>query len=75
MRVGIKVHCVVCHRSKRPHGRSAPVDSDYCDEGCEGYLQAPAPGCLWPGESEAEFGWAVCSNAVVEMPQKQERPA
>jgi hypothetical protein len=42
--------CEVCGKMKKPIGRSAPLESCYCDEECLGYRQEPTPGHLWPGE-------------------------
>lgn len=60
-KVGIAVECVVCHRRKTPRGRSAPLEmaNSLCDHGCPGYDQEPRAGSLWPGESEADFGYPV----------------
>ncbi len=40
------------------------MNSDYCDEGCSGYREDPKPGCLWPGETGSDFGYAHCLNAT-----------
>lgn len=68
MKVGISVYCKTCGREKQPHGRSVSpaVHGAYCDEECEGYRQEPRPGCLFPGETEEDFGNAVCANATKE---------
>lgn len=42
--------CTVCHRSKAPRGRDTPTACSYCGPDCTGYLDAPMPGHLWPGE-------------------------
>ncbi len=63
-KVGIRVVCVICHTMKQPHGRSAPMDSYYCDSDCRGYDLAPLPGCLWPGETAEDFGYQSCDNAT-----------
>jgi hypothetical protein len=57
--VGKAVDCVVCHRRKKPIGRSAPLEmaNSLCDFECEGYMQDPQPGDLWPGETREEFGF------------------
>lgn len=68
MLVGISVECTVCHRTKKPHGRSAPLGMRYCDEDCYGYTMDPLPGCLWPGESAEDFGFRICSNATKDVP-------
>lgn len=71
MRVGISVSCLKCGRDKSPHGRSVPdLRADaYCTEGggCSGYWDAPLPGCLWPRETEEEFGFNICGNAVKDV--------
>jgi hypothetical protein len=64
MFVGIEVRCTVCSYMKKPHGRSAPLGLVYCDADCPGYNESPRPGCLWPGETEQDYGYEVCSNAV-----------
>lgn len=60
-KVGARVVCAVCGDVKKPIGRSGPLGASYCDDGqgCKGYRQQPYPGSLWPGESEAEFGYPV----------------
>ncbi len=58
-KIGIRVKCSVCGNTKNPIGRSAPVSWYGCDDECRGYRQEPYPGSLWPGESEAEFGYPV----------------
>jgi len=62
--VGISVECTFCGRTKQPHGRSAPMGASYCDIECEGYRRDPQAGCLWPGETQGDFGFAVCRNAT-----------
>lgn len=42
--------CTLCHRTKKPIGRDAPMSSNYCDSDCEAYRDDPKPGHLWPGE-------------------------
>ncbi len=63
-KVGVRVMCTMCGKVKKPHGRSAPVDSWMCVSGfedeCKGYQEAPRVGCLWPGETDADFGYACC---------------
>lgn len=56
---GVEVECAVCHKAKKPLGRSAPMGLSMCDSECRGYWQEPHVGSLWPGESEAEFGYPV----------------
>lgn len=48
---GEAVRCVVCHRTKKPIGRDSR-DNGLCDYECEGYLQAPFVGSLWPCEEQ-----------------------
>ena len=67
MKKGIAVTCTVCGLRKKPHGRSAPVESHYCDQQCPGYQHEPTPGCLWPGETQAQFKYPICSNATEEV--------
>ena len=47
---GPLVQCNVCGQFKQPRGRSAPMESSYCDHECDGYTQEPRPQELWPGE-------------------------
>lgn len=44
--------CTVCHRRKKPCGRSAPdaMAGSLCDDNCVGYYNGPWPGHLWPDE-------------------------
>jgi hypothetical protein len=56
---GYRVTCTTCGVTKKPWGRSVPLDSYYCDSDCHGYMQEPLPSNLWPGESEADFGFKV----------------
>ena len=52
--------CAVCHRSKKPLGRDAPLSSHHCDTDCPGYRREPFPGHLWPSESpRSEMGEAM----------------
>lgn len=67
MRVGISVKCTVCHMTKQPHGRSAPFGSFYCANDCKGYHMEPLPGCLWPNETEKDFGYIICEHATKVM--------
>lgn len=64
-RVGKIVRCAICGHAKKPRGRAEPLGAYYCTppwhgHGCEGYDQEPHVGSLWPGESEADFGY--CST-------------
>lgn len=58
-RVGIIVRCVACGRTKKPIGRSGPLEGGHCDDECRGYRGDPYPGSLWPGETEGQFGFKV----------------
>jgi len=58
-KIGVRVDCTVCGRTKKPIGRSAPVETYLCDDDCVGYNQEPRVGSLWPNESEADFGYYV----------------
>lgn len=73
MRVGIAVECAVCHLRKKPWGRSAPLAmaNSLCDWDCPGYDTDPKPGCLWPGETEEEFGYPITLDATCEAPTPQ----
>lgn len=69
-KVGAPVRCALCGATKKPVGRSGPLDASYCEpllggHGCEDYWQQPYPGSLWPGESEAEFGYPVGEAGTV----------
>jgi hypothetical protein len=57
--IGVAVECTVCHRRKKPVGRSASpaMANSLCDDDCEGYRKEPYPGQLWPGETREEFGY------------------
>ncbi len=76
-RVGIRVYCTVCKDPKLPRGRSEPMLSGpYCrsyDEydigkpGCPGYEQDPKVGCLWPGESQRDYGYCTCVVGTKEL--------
>jgi hypothetical protein len=63
-KIGVRVRCAVCDDVKKPIGRSAPLGTSYCDDDCPGYHQPPYPGSLWPGESEADFGYPVGNDGV-----------
>jgi len=67
MKIGIAVMCSECGLQKKPHGRSASDMIHYCDESCAGYLTEPKPGCMWPGETEKEFGFNICHNATEDV--------
>jgi len=57
--VGVAVDCTVCHRRKKPVGRSAPMEmaNSICDSDCSGYYEEPKPRDLWPGETREEYGY------------------
>jgi hypothetical protein len=63
-KVGIGVRCTTCGRDKEPHGR---MYFSGCDDDCEGYYAVPLPGCLWPGETDADFGYPSCSHSTRPM--------
>lgn len=68
-KVGAHVTCATCGDTKKPIGRSGPLGASYCTDECEGYSKPPHVGSLWPGESEAEFGYSVGNVGVVEISQ------
>ncbi len=45
-KVGEAVDCTVCHRRKKPVGRSAPIEAanSMCDSDCLGYYLDPMVG-------------------------------
>ena len=47
-----RLDCTVCHRVKKPVGRSAPLEmaNGLCDDDCPGYRMAPEPVAHWPNE-------------------------
>jgi hypothetical protein len=67
-KVGIAVRCQICDRRKAPVGRSvaAEMANSLCGPmGCKGYYLKPLSGSLWPGESEADFGYPVADTGTV----------
>jgi hypothetical protein len=74
-RVGVFVICRVCLLMKKPIGRSEPLGAMYCTDECNGYGRAPYPGSLWPGESEATFGYPVGVNGTTDAVGVTERQA
>jgi len=56
---GYVVVCTTCRHTKKPWGRSAPMEMVLCSHECHGYAQEPLPSELWPHESEADFGYKV----------------
>lgn len=69
MKIGIAENCRTCLRTKRPIGRSAPMEMSgaLCGDDCEGYRQEPSPGSLWPGETEEEFGFPVGEDGTKDV--------
>lgn len=66
-KVGVAVECATCGLRKKPVGRSIPaptVGTYCCPRRCEGYSEEPCPGSLFPGESEADFGYPVGEDGV-----------
>jgi hypothetical protein len=63
-KIGIAVTCTRCGGTKQPHGRSVPLGHFGCNNDCRGYAHEPLPGCLWPGETDADFGYDSCDNAT-----------
>lgn len=56
---GHAMTCTVCGLTKKPRGRSAPLEMAYslCDSDCSGYYLEPLPDTLWPNElDEADSG-------------------
>jgi len=68
MKVGVQITCVMCGDMKKPVGRSGPLGASYCDDDCAGYRQPPYVGTLWPGETEADFGYAIGAHGWEERP-------
>lgn len=73
-KVGIRVTCTVCRRSKQPRGRSAPIGMSYCYDRCPGYWQEPQPGDLWCGETDADFGYPCSDNATRPIDPEERYP-
>lgn len=72
MKTGIYVTCLVCHRQKKPRGRSAPMGMSMCEDssifnphGCDGYAQEPRVGDLWPRETEEDFGYPCSDEGTI----------
>ena len=63
-KVGVSVRCKTCGINKAPRGRSIPFGSFLCGPDCAGFDQDPKPGDLWPGETDADFGYACGDNAT-----------
>jgi hypothetical protein len=68
-RRGIRVSCTVCHLTKKPFGRSAPLPmaNSLCVCDCPGYNKDPQVGSLWPGELASEFSYPVSDFATEEV--------
>lgn len=64
-KVGIGVTCTVCGGVKDPVGRSLMFSG--CNRDCKGYRYDPKPGDLFPGETDADFGYPSCSHATRPM--------
>ena len=65
-KVGARPYCRLCGQSKKPVGRSAPIETIFCDDDCDGYYEYPLPGSLWPGESEFDFGYEVGQHGTLD---------
>jgi hypothetical protein len=46
--------CTVCGLSKKPLGRSIPLDATYCLSTCRGFWLDPQPTTYWPHEDETK---------------------
>lgn len=68
MKRGIRVTCTTCGHMKNPIGRSGPMQVIYCDWGCPGYRGEPRVGSLWPGETDADFGYPSGDDGTEEVP-------
>lgn len=69
MKVGIAVNCPVCHRTKKPRGRSGAIGLSLCEpELCRAYYNDPKVGDLWPGETEEDFGYPISNHGIKEVP-------
>lgn len=73
-KIGVCVICATCGNVKKPIGRSAPLDTYYCDDECPGYRKSPYPGSLWPGETEHEFGYPVGMDGCREYEELNNEP-
>jgi len=62
--IGVAVECATCGDMKAPLGRSVPLGVSMCRDECSGYRSRPFPGSLWPGESEAQFGYPVGNDGT-----------
>ena len=69
MRSGIEVTCTTCGRTKKPIGRDSMSNDGCTREECDGYSAEPYPGCLWPGETEWDFGYRCGDSATEEIAQ------
>jgi hypothetical protein len=69
-RRGVAVRCTTCGLTKKPIGRSAPLEmaNGMCDFECPGYQQEPRVGDLWPGETCEQFGYDHGHEATEQIP-------
>jgi len=44
------------------------VGNAYCDRDCAGYYEAPHVGSLWPGETDADFGYPCGDDGTKAIP-------
>lgn len=57
-KIGVRVICALCGQQKQPRGRSAALIASFCTrDDCAGYVDPPLVGDLWPGETDAQFGF------------------
>jgi len=75
-KVGITIYCASCGRPKVPIGRSVSIymsNSICARDSCYGYSEEPYAGSLWPGESEADFGYPVSDHgtAIVQAAKEE----
>lgn len=70
-KVGVAITCRICGNYKAPRGRSAPMESSYCDFECEGYYAKPQVGSLWWGETDADFGYPCSDTGTRKMTEQE----
>lgn len=68
---GVRAWCTTCSNPKQPVGRSAPLEASYCTRECSGYDKEPRVGSLWPGETDADFGYP-CSDVGTEPIERRD---
>ena len=75
-KVGLAVECRICGMRKAPVGRSVAdaMANSLCNYECPGNNQEPRSGSLWPGESEADFGYPVGTVGTEEQQPAYEEP-